>query len=415
MLRISHHYDLFKKYVFLVLQYSLNAVVPLLVVPHIVKTIGLANFGQIAVALGVATYLTLVVQYVFHLTGPTLLAASDEQTHRQVVLECMLARGLLISVVYAVSILFLLGMLVLTAFRIHQALVLILMPLVGFLNFAWYLQYRDRFGVLVWGSAIGAIASGVLAFKIMQPQDEYVMVWATLALVIAPLLANLTSFLATCWVLPHGKLLMSLQPTKVIQHGRELFMSQFVSMGYTSSGVIIVGALAGNTSAGYYAIIERLMNVVSGGMQLLHTAAYPRLTKAYNLVRNEYFITAKLVFVLHSIGVLLVSIFSWVAFDRIVLFFFAKPEPIASTLLPLGLVWVWLSMLGTILTGYLVISKQPRIVFKLTLRILMFTFALGIPGAYLFGAVGWLCALLLSQSLVMWESINVWRKENGRD
>jgi O-antigen/teichoic acid export membrane protein len=188
----------------------------------------------------------------------------------------------------------------------------------------------------VLGSGVGAIASGVLAFKIMQPQEEHVLVWASLALVIAPLLANLTSFLATCWVIPRGKLLMPLQPLKLIQHGRELFMSQFVSMGYTASGVIVISVLAGTTSAGYYAVIERLMNVVSGGMQLLHTAAYPRLTKAYHLVRKEYFITAKFVFMLHSIGVLFLSTLVWVAFDQIVLFFFAKPEPIASILLSLG-------------------------------------------------------------------------------
>jgi PST family polysaccharide transporter len=408
---ISHHYDLLQKYVLLVLQYSLNAVVPLLVVPHIVKTIGLENFGLIAVALGVANYLSLVVQFVFHLTGPTKLAVCDEQTHRRVVLECMLARGLLLSVVYAFLFFFLLSAPMFTGDEIHKSLLLILMPLVGFFNFAWYLQYRDRFAVMVLGSGVGAIASGVLAFKIMQPQEEHVLVWASLALVIAPLLANLTSFLATCWVIPRGKLLMPLQPLKLIQHGRELFMSQFVSMGYTASGVIVISVLAGTTSAGYYAVIERLMNVVSGGMQLLHTAAYPRLTKAYHLVRKEYFITAKFVFMLHSIGVLFLSTLVWVAFDQIVLFFFAKPEPIASILLSLGLVWVWVCMLGTMLTGYLVISNQSRLVFKLNLKILMFTFALGLPGAYLFGAAGWLCALILSQSLILRDSIYIWRKE----
>ena len=56
--------------VVLLIQYAVSALVSVLLVPHIVRAIGLAQFGKLALALSIASYGAQTVQYAFQLTGP---------------------------------------------------------------------------------------------------------------------------------------------------------------------------------------------------------------------------------------------------------------------------------------------------------------------------------------------------------
>ena len=54
----------------LLIQYAVGSLVPLLLIPHIVSTIGLAEYGHLAVLMAWGSYGAAIVQYSFHLTGP---------------------------------------------------------------------------------------------------------------------------------------------------------------------------------------------------------------------------------------------------------------------------------------------------------------------------------------------------------
>jgi hypothetical protein len=73
-----------------------------------------------------------------------------------------------------------------------------------------------------------------------------------------------------------------------------------------------------------------------------------------------------------------------------------------------------LGIFGTALTGYLTVSGHSREVWPLTLKILVLSVAMGVPGVFLFGSVGWLAALVLSQFLVLHTGLKHWRREYGK-
>jgi hypothetical protein len=64
-----------------------------------------------------------------------------------------------------------------------------------------------------------------------------------------------------------------------------------------------------------------------------------------------------------------------------------------------------------VITGYFVVSGQQQKVYPLTIKILVISLGLGIPGVVYFGAWAWFCSLAIAQSLVLfWAGIVIFRK-----
>jgi O-antigen/teichoic acid export membrane protein len=406
-----HYVELLKNNSRLILQYSINAIIPLLAVPHLAQIVGLNRFGQISFALAIAAYLMMFVQYVFHLTGPRNLASVETRDHKAVVVETILAKGILLASAYVFLIVFFLMLYFRKSLEAYIVISLIAMPLVGFLNSAWYLQYTNRFSIMLWGSALGAAVSLTIAFGFAGRDNESDLLWATLALVVGPLVASLTAYIVMTLALADRKITRGLRPLKLLRDGRELFLSQLVSAGYTASGVIIVGALAGPTAAGAFAVLDRIMNVIIAGLQLLHTAAYPKLTQTYKSQRSLYLPMILFILTLHSIIVVSLAAIIYFTVGKILLLLFNENINLGIQLLPLAMIWVWLSILGPLVTGYLVTSTQHVRVLTLNVRILLCALSLGLPGAYLFGAAGWLASLSISQFWLFRELFKIWGGE----
>jgi hypothetical protein len=83
-------------------------------------------------------------------------------------------------------------------------------------------------------------------------------------------------------------------------------------------------------------------------------------------------------------------------------------------LLFFGLAWLVLGIFGPALTGFLTVSGRSREVWPLTLKILVLSVSMGVPGVMLFGSAGWLAALVLSTFVVLHSGYKIWRREYGR-
>ncbi|MCU0952950.1 MAG: hypothetical protein MUC68_18485, partial [Burkholderiaceae bacterium] len=57
------------------MQFAANALVPLLLIPHFVRVLGIDSYGALAMLVAAAGFATVIVQYAFHLTGPADYAA----------------------------------------------------------------------------------------------------------------------------------------------------------------------------------------------------------------------------------------------------------------------------------------------------------------------------------------------------
>lgn len=396
----------------LIAQYAVASGTPLLLIPHIVRTIGVGTYGAIAVALAWGKIGAVVVAYAFQLTGPKRVAqCGPDESAGTIFAEVFLAKMFLLALM-----LLLLGGVVWFS-EGHSTgvstLVLFALPLAAALNSSWFLLARDRVGLLSGSAICGSIISLSIGFSFVRGANTASAWGAAWAMVASPLFAGVATLIVSSTLARGtGVRWRHVRPKRALSEGLPLFASQFVAAIYTSVGPIVINRLAGVAEAGIYSVVERIVNAVVGGSLLTHTAAYPRLAGAYVKDKPAYWRLLKLVVAAYVAIAVTVSLTVWLFRDFVLHLLFGGAATASSSLLAWALIWLILGIMGPAVTGYLTVSGRGRDVAVLTLKVLVASFVLGVPGVLEFGGAGWMAALVISQIFVVLAIYRNWRREH---
>ena len=400
----------------LFVQYAVNSLVPLLLIPHIVAIIGLAEYGRQAVLIAWGGYGAIVVQYAFQLTGPKRIAQLEPgDSLCAVFIDVTLARILLLLGV--VSLIFV--VLCYRGFPKTESdiawVLLFAAPIAASVNSAWFLQVQGRFFSACILAIVGSIIVLSVGFGFVREQSEVAVDVVVFVSVFGQLFYGVGTLLLVYCSLEWGKASLDLsRAVMAIKDGWHLFASQFISAAYSTSGPIVIGYLIDAKSAGAYSVTERAINAFMMGAMLTHTAAYPSLARAYKNDRHGYLGLLKLVIIGYLLIVLTVAGVGCFFLENVSLFLYGEPSVDNGLLLLFGLLWLVFGIFGTALTGYLTVAGRSSEVWPLTLKILAFSIALGVPGVLLLGGGGWLAALVLSQLIVLHAGFKSWRRESDK-
>jgi PST family polysaccharide transporter len=402
----------------LVFQYAVGALVPLLLIPHIVRELGLAQFGALAIALACANYGALIVQYGFHLSGPyELTNVRPGETATDVICRIAAAKGVLFGLVMlvlaiATGVTAAMG----ESFTAAQVWLLSAIPFAAALHTGWHLQVLGRFGSVAILSISGAGLSLVLGLNGVSAEAESNQFLAALALSLGPVWVGAGTLLTSALLLPRGdntikSRLGSLKPWSVLGEGWPLFASQFVSALYTASGAIVVGVLAGVEQAGAYGAIERVSSGLVGVCLLIHAAAYPTLVQLYESSRTSYIRLMRFVLLGYLVLAATAAFVAALAWVPLLQFVLGPQGTQYAPLLSVALVWILLGIFGTALTGYLAARGDGQLVLPLNLKVLAVSFLLGVPGTVVWGAWAWMAALCVAQIVVLAAGWRAWSIE----
>ena len=393
----------------LLIQYAVGSLVPLLLIPHIVGVIGLAEYGHLAVLMAWGGYGATIVQYSFHLTGPkrvmqlksgdTIAAVFIDVTTTKISLLCF-------AILVIVSLNFLLSN---ESKSSYAWLILIAMPLAAGLNSIWLLQSQDKFIPICALSTIGSIITLLIGFHFIRQGSEKSVDVAVLVSIFGNVFIGLCTFF-------YAVVLVNIPTYKIqvaniinsLTDGWHLFVSQFISMIYSASGPVVINYFLNSEAAGAYSVTERVMSALMAGALLTHTAAYPRLAATYISDRDSYWRTIKLILIGYLAVTLVASMAIWSARGFVLNFLYGGAGNDHSSLLFFGLLWFITGIFGTTLTGYLTVSGQTSAVWPLTLKILFVSLVLGILGIKILGDYGWLAALVAAQSIVFYTGYRYW-------
>lgn len=390
-------------------QYAAASLVPLLLIPHFVRTLGPESFGVIAMTSAVMGYASVIVQYAFALTGPAELAQGEGgRTAREVFLDVLVARLLLLApiVTFAAVAVWHLP----TPHR-DVAAVLIALPVAAAINTGWYLQASGRLPVLVAMALVGTTVSLAIGFAVFPESTR--LLWAAAALSLGPLAFAAGSLGWALVTLPAERGTPSLaRAIAALHRGRDVFVSQFAAALYSMAGPLVVGALGGVRAAGLYGAIERVSNAVQAGLTLTHTAAYPRLARLFadpDGVRG-YLQLVRYVLLLYAGAVVGIGILMLLCSKAIQRFLFGTASEETALLLWLAFAWIALGIFGPLVTGYWTASGQRHRILRLTWEVLLVSFPCGLAGAAFLGGAGWLLALIAGQCLVVWHAVIAYRE-----
>ena len=256
---------------------GLNYIIPMAVLPYLVRVLGMEMYGLLSFAQSFAQYFTILTDYGFNYSATRALAQQQSDS---------MAASRLFSSVSALKLLFgLFGGLLLVAIvtlvpRLHHEAAdfyVGYLAVVGNVLFpVWYYQgiQQMRYISIVSGAARLLAAVSLFVF-VHRPQD---MILALAIQSSGMLFSGIAGFIV---VLLHFHVRLvwpTLQDMRLaLAEGWHLFVSTAAISLYTNTNVFLVGMLAGNVEAGYFSAAEKLVRAMNGLIGPVSQATFPHV------------------------------------------------------------------------------------------------------------------------------------------
>jgi len=268
----------------LVLQ-AANYLLPLLILPFLVRVLGTDKFGLVMFAQSLAVFLTVFVDFGFNLSGTReiSLARDDKNKLSEIFNAIMIVKLLLIVVAFGILYII---VNVFTRFSIDKNVYLLSFGIViGQALFpVWFFQGIEKMKFVTIVNISAKLIFTLLVFILIRSESDYIYVpvYNSLGFIIAGLLGFILCFKYVNLTLPRYSLVK-----RLVYESSSLFVSNFATTLYTSSNVFILGLFTGNTIVGVYSSMEKLILAVKNVYIPLYQAMYPWLSKQADKVKTD--------------------------------------------------------------------------------------------------------------------------------
>jgi PST family polysaccharide transporter len=274
-----------KNYVALLFIQGTNFILPLIIFPYLVRTLGSEKYGLVMVAQSVALFLTIIVDFGFNISATREVAnlKNAKEKLSQFYWNVFSVKLVLIIITF----LLLLGLIIcVDKFSTDPLVYLFSFGLVlGQAIFpTWFFQGIEKMQVITIVNVAAKLFFTIsLFFVVLSPADfEYVPIFNGLGFVISGLFGFVFSLQYVKFVFPKLS-----QVKEIIENSSSLFFSNFAVSLYTSSNTLILGFFAGDSIAGVYASMEKLILAIKSMYSPFYQAIFPKLsTKPYNEIRS---------------------------------------------------------------------------------------------------------------------------------
>mgnify|MGYP001426982812 FL=1 len=265
-----------KNYLALLFIQGANFILPLIILPYLVRVLGSEKYGLVMIAQSVALFLTIIVDFVINISTTKKVAylKNDKEKLSQFYWNIVFVKLILIIITFII----LLGMtFFINKFKLDPLVYLFSFGLVlGQAIFpTWFFQGIEKMQVITFVT-VGAKLFFTLSlfFVVFSPDDYlYVPIFNGLGFVISGLFGFIFSLQYVKFISP--KLL---QIKDIIKNSLSLFFSNLAVSFYTSSNVIILGFFAGDSIAGIYSSMEKLILAIKSIYTPIYQAIFPNLS-----------------------------------------------------------------------------------------------------------------------------------------
>ncbi len=265
---------------------GINYVLPLIVLPYLIRVIGMEKFGLIAFAQSLVQYFMILTDYGFSLSATKKISLCGEQ-HKKV--SAIFSSVMTVKLIFAAISGFVLCAILyfVPKFR-HDWLVYILSfgAVIGNTLFpVWFFQGKEKMSYITVLNVIGGITYAICIFIFIKGPRDYLIVPA-----LSSLLFIISGIGGLYIAFRRFSLEFVLQKytniRKELRTGWDIFISILSVNAYTTTRVFAVGLLTNNVLTGYYSLAEKIANVIqSFPMDSFTQAVFPRISKVF--VKNK--------------------------------------------------------------------------------------------------------------------------------
>lgn len=290
-----------------------NYIFPLITIPIVSRVFGPGNIGVINYVAAIVGYFSLFVNYSFNYTAVRWLTRKPQDKD---------------SLFWGVFLIQFLIFIVCTIFFVILPLVLpnlqgytwvyyasYLSCLAALFTQNWFLQAYSDFKTIALLSFISKLLSFILIISMIKKESD------VLAYVVV---VNSVSFLLSLFVFFYSvlryKIKFSMPGVSLINalvsDGRYLFLSAVVTNLYTTTGIVLLGAMSTKTDVGFYTSAQKLMDVSKSVLLMpISQIIFPILSRKFGFSKDEGLYSVRKIlplFSLISIGFLIfVNLFKY--------------------------------------------------------------------------------------------------------
>jgi O-antigen/teichoic acid export membrane protein len=271
------HTSTFTQLLHMSLAQGMSYVVPWLTIPFLIRRLGVEEFGWVALANGVALFLSFIVECSFGTSAPREVA---RRRHVPSELVTYVTRVLWTrcSLLFVAWTLLLLLLALVPAFQSRWWLfVLAAVSLIGHaLSPVYFFQGLDCFTTSARLSFAVRVIPAVTIFLLVDSPDD-----AVLVVLLQSFLFVLISFGGLLYFFRISGCHLGASTFREIQgelrSGLPLFLSNISVAVYTATGTLLLGLFSTIEHVGYFRAGEKTVRVVLGGLHLIFQLFYPRI------------------------------------------------------------------------------------------------------------------------------------------
>jgi len=261
---------------------GMSYLLPLAILPYLIRVIGMEKFGLIAFAQSLVQYFMILTDYGFSLSATRKISLIGEHKEKvSAIFSSVMTVKLMLA---GLSFLALCALLYFVPkFRNDWPVYLLSFgAVIGNTLFpVWFFQGKEKMSYITVINVIAGVTYAILIFVFIKSPGDYLLV---------PLLNSLVLITSGIWALYIAfrkfRLEFILQKytdiRKEFKTGWDIFISILSVNAYTTTRIFAVGLFTNNLLTGYYSLAERIANVIqSFPMNSFSQAVFPRISKVF--------------------------------------------------------------------------------------------------------------------------------------
>ena len=266
---------------------GLNYLIPMLVLPYLVRILGMETYGLVAFSQSFAQYFVLFTDYGFNFTA-TRAIAQNREDHQ--VVRAIFWQVMIIKIVLLLAGLLLLLAIVALVPRLRHDMLFFLVAYITVLGNVlfpqWYFQGVEKMRYISLFTGVAKLLSAAVLFLVVRtPSDGLLAVGILSAgMLIAGVMGLYTALreigLKIVW--PNQQQLRTM-----LSEGSHMFLATASISLYTNTNVFLVGLLAGNVQAGYFSAADKLIRAIVGMIFPVLQAAFPHISRLVQESRQK--------------------------------------------------------------------------------------------------------------------------------
>lgn len=256
----------------------INYILPILLTPFLVSTIGIYNVGIIATAMAIAAYIQLFIDYGFNLTATREIAKDGyNDNSASKITSAVFNIKIIFSILSTILVFLLIALVPFLRENIKTLIFTFLLIITQSFFPVWHFQGSERMHYTGLCNSLPKICSAIcILFLIKDPSDTWKVQ------LISFFGALLSLFISILILIFKFNYRYSFSPTEIkeqLKEGYSIFVARIASGLYKNFNILILGYFSTPSAVGIYSISEKILRSLQMVQNVAGDALYPIFSK----------------------------------------------------------------------------------------------------------------------------------------